>query len=362
MIYAATTGQIKEKILNYDHYIYGAGNKLKAFLDFYEDTGAIYHIQGIIDEDKNKQGTTINIKGRSIKIISLNDVDLTIKYYFVTNYEYSSIVKELEERLKNIDIFVCRLIDAAEENERNKSVKKPDNIRIYEDRLIPSTINYCWFGPGEIPDKCKNYMESWSKYCPSYEIVLWNENNYDVTKNPFIKKAYEAGKYAFVSDYARLDIIYNNGGIYLDVDVELLKPLDDLLFQKGYAGVEKDNYVNLGLGFGAEKGLKIIKHLRDDYLGLTFNLEKMDEFTCPKIQTKTLESYGYVANGDYQIIEGISIFPQSYFSGTDYQFYIENIHKECFSIHHYEASWVDKKTKEKLELLKYIGNKIKYYY
>ena len=95
--------------------------------------------------------------------------------------------------------------------------------------MIPKIIHYCWFGEKEIPGNLKKYMDSWKKYCPDYQIKLWNESNFDVSTHPFIRAAYESEAWAFVSDYARLKIIFDYGGIYLDTDVELIKSLDSLL-------------------------------------------------------------------------------------------------------------------------------------
>lgn len=120
--------------------------------------------------------------------------------------------------------------------------------------MIPKKIHYCWFGKNPLPNEVKKCIESWKLFCPDYEIIEWNEENYDVFKIDYMAEAYKAEKYAFVSDYARLDIIYNNGGIYLDTDVELIRPLDDLLHHSCYLGMELPGRVATGLGFGAVKG------------------------------------------------------------------------------------------------------------
>ena len=124
--------------------------------------------------------------------------------------------------------------------------------------MIPKVIHYCWFGHNPLPERYKEWIKSWKRYCPDYEIVEWNESNYDVTKHPYMRAAYDAKKWGFVSDYARLDIIYENGGIYLDTDVELVKNLDELLYQEGFAGVDSSGRLSTGLGFGARKGLRLI--------------------------------------------------------------------------------------------------------
>jgi len=106
---------------------------------------------------------------------------------------------------------------------------------------IPKVIHYCWFGKGKMPKLAKKCIKSWKKYCPDYKIICHNEDNFDLTQNRYLNEAYKAGKWAFVSDYVRLKIIYDNGGIYLDTDVELIKPIDDLLLTKGFMGFGADS-------------------------------------------------------------------------------------------------------------------------
>ena len=130
---------------------------------------------------------------------------------------------------------------------------------------IPKVIHYCWFGKGEMPKLAKKCIKSWKKYCPDYEIICHNEDNFDCFQNRYMSEAYQAKKWAFVSDYARLKIIYDNGGIYLDTDVEIIKPIDDLLRNKGFMGFDEKGIVATGLGFGAEKGNEIIGEFLKDY-------------------------------------------------------------------------------------------------
>jgi hypothetical protein len=134
--------------------------------------------------------------------------------------------------------------------------------------MIPKVIHYCWFGGKPLPLDVEQCIRSWKKFCPDYEIRQWNESNYDVGKHPFMKAAYETGSWAFVSDYARLDIIYNHGGVYLDTDVELLKDLQPLLELDCYFGMQQDrNLIATGLGFGAVKGhgIAIVLGLAGEY-------------------------------------------------------------------------------------------------
>lgn len=119
---------------------------------------------------------------------------------------------------------------------------------------IPKIIHYCWFGGGPISEADRKCIESWKKYCPDYKIIEWNEQNFEISANRYAQQAYEAKKYAFVSDYARLAVVYEYGGIYLDTDVELVRPLDELLELPGFMGFQNNNEVATGLGFGGVQG------------------------------------------------------------------------------------------------------------
>lgn len=213
--------------------------------------------------------------------------------------------------------------------------------------MIPKIIHYCWFGNKKIPLKFKKYIKSWKRHCPDYEIKLWNETNYDINKNNFLSDAAKAGKWAFVSDYARLDIIEQFGGIYLDTDVELIKNLDNLLNYQGFAGFECSDYVNFGLGFGAEAHNPLVKEMKDFYTNSHFSEDFIKNYTCPIVQTKILMKHGLINNRYEQEIEGFHIFPTDYFCPMNYNQILDNLTKNSYSIHHFAATWFSKKEHQK---------------
>ncbi len=219
---------------------------------------------------------------------------------------------------------------------------------------IPKIIHCCWFGGGPLPGYALRCMESWKRFCPDYEIKLWNEDSFDFSSCQYAAEAYENKKYAFVTDYVRLVVLYEHGGIYLDTDVELLKPLDPLLSKAGFAGFEKGSpgpygrkyLIASGLGIGSEAKNELIGSMLDDYDGIPFVDEsgQIDTTPCSERNTKSLMKHGLVPNGDYQEIEGFCFYPASYFAPYDYVTQKIRITDHTYSIHHYAASWQSEKS------------------
>lgn len=219
--------------------------------------------------------------------------------------------------------------------------------------MIKKTINYCWFGKNEKSELIKRCIESWKKYCPDYEIIEWNENNYDVTKNEYMLEAYKSKKWAFVSDYARLDIIYNNGGIYLDTDVELIKPLDKIVELYNAFFCYENYRINTGLGFGASKNNNIVKELLDSYEKIHFikNNGTYDLTSCVKRNEIIFKKHiTEKKNGNYN---DICFFRKEYFCPLDYESKKMDITENTVAIHWYGESWLSnaKKIKNKFKFL-----------
>ncbi len=225
--------------------------------------------------------------------------------------------------------------------------------------MIPKIIHYCWFGNNPIPEGDRKNIETWKKVCPDYKIIEWNEKNYDITKNKYMYDAYKNRKMGFVPDYARFDIIYEYGGIYLDTDVEILKPLDKLLENHAYMGFEMGKYINGGIGFGAEAHNDIIKQLRDMYDSMNFYCEDgtLNLLPSPSYITELLKKKGLIVNDKMQMVENMRIYPSEYFAPKDYKTGKINVTDNSYTIHHYNGSWIEK-NKVKIFINKVI-NKIK---
>ncbi len=228
--------------------------------------------------------------------------------------------------------------------------------------MIPKVIHYCWFGNNPHTKEMEEYIKSWRKYCPDYKIIEWNESNFDITSHPFVKSAYDAKAWAFVSDYARLKIIYEYGGIYLDTDVELIKSLDSLLENQAYIGIEAQDWLcNTGLGFGAEKHNVVIKKMLDKYDEVVFENDKKNTLACPFLNTEVIQSFGYKSLNSIQNLNQITVYPPRYFdpypSGGSSEIMLCD---ETISIHHYSASWGSKKSRIKRRIAKLIGPQLSF--
>ncbi|OFD74961.1 glycosyltransferase family 32 protein [Bacillus mycoides] len=226
---------------------------------------------------------------------------------------------------------------------------------------IPRKIHYCWFGGKEKPSIVKKCIASWKENLPGYEIIEWNEKNFDINCNLYAKEAYEKEKYAFVSDYARVHVLYDFGGIYLDTDVEVFKSFDDLLHHHSFWGFEQEDYIATST-IGARKGNPLIKVFLDSYKERKFikNNGTYDDLTNVAIVTKILQNLGLNPNGEYQEIEDIGVFyPQTYFSPYDYINCRNFITENTYAMHHFYKSWLSPemriKSKVKLALSKIIG-------
>lgn len=210
--------------------------------------------------------------------------------------------------------------------------------------MIPKILHYCWFGGKPLPTAYQRYIDTWRKYLPDYQIRRWDESNYDVRCTPFSSEAYEAGKYAFVSDYARLKILYEHGGLYLDTDVEVLRPLDDIMEKGDWMAVERHSdetdHVNVGLGFAVAAGSPVVAEAlafyeQQHYLsadGHTAN------FIIVTVLTDILRAHGLPEQiNEPTMVAGLTIYPHDYFSPKR-----DGVIRQTGNtrtIHHYAASW-----------------------
>ncbi len=338
---------------------YGIGKEFEDIINSYQDYEWEGSVKYLIDNNPAKWGKEYNIHGSTIRVSGLNSIECEGDREIVimpTCAAFSEIICYLNEIkwLKDVECYVFHCMFNLSEG-RLHNIRQTDEIR------IPAIIHYCWFGGNPLPDKYKKYIESWKRFCPEYEIKEWNETNLDVNETTYTREAYGAGKYGFVPDYFRLKIIYENGGIYLDTDVELIRNLDDLRYNEAFCGMEYPGRVAFGLGFGAEKHNKIIEKLMDYYKKNQFISEKgtCDVTPSPNIQTKTLSDMGMRKSAKFQCFNGMSIYPTDVMSPKNPYTGELIITDNTYAIHHFDGTWLTdagkddrrKKMKKASELL-----------
>ena len=243
-----------------------------------------------------------------------------------------------------------------------------------KEMIIPKLIHYCWFGKNPKPDLAIKCISSWKKKCPNYQIIEWNEENFNIETCPlYVRQAYENKMWAFVTDYIRLKIVYDYGGIYFDTDVEVIKNIDDLCTHKAFFGFEDGKNIATGLGFGACKKHPLINALIKDYENISFvkNDGEFDLTPCPQRNTEVFIKYGLIQNDGYQILDDdVLILPSIYLCPIDYSTMRRKWSLKTYTIHWFAASWqseyekdqhkkyVDILNKERIDYIKHTPNRL----
>jgi mannosyltransferase OCH1-like enzyme len=209
--------------------------------------------------------------------------------------------------------------------------------------MIPKIIHYCWFGGNPLPPKAKKCVSSWKNYFPGYEIKEWNETNYNVNKISYTDEAYKSKYYAFVSDYARFDILNQYGGVYFDTDVEVIKPFDRVLSDGPFLGMETTGRINPGIGCAFNMGQPVVRNILELYYNSNFSESVKKNYTIVDFITNTFVNLGFTNTDTIQKIADTTIYPAEYFNPIDYDTHYLHITSNTLSIHYGEASWVDGK-------------------
>ena len=225
--------------------------------------------------------------------------------------------------------------------------------------MIPKIIHYCWFGRGQMPELALKCIESWHRYLPDYTMKLWNEGSFDINTVPYVKEAYEARKYAFVTDYIRLYALYHEGGIYMDTDVEVLKPLDDLLDLPAFSGYESNKFTNFPTGLMASAAGGVwVKEQLDYYTDRHFILPdgSLDMTTNTVTISRIMKENGFELTGEYQVYKNdMHCFPSDYFCPMT-STRVLKLTKNSYCIHHFAGSWHTPTLKQKIK--KFVFGKI----
>lgn len=318
-------------------YCFGAGAMGVDFCEFAINSGI--NIENIIFVDnfatyESKNNIPVISKAKMIE--SITDKDFIVIATVFSGEIYEDL--NTYDILNNVSVGFSPIIYRNEWTPLEKLA-----LTHKSDIEIPKVIHYCWFGKGEIPDFFEKYLQTWKEKLPDYTIKRWDESNYDVNKVEYTKEAYKNRKFGLVCDYARIDIVYEYGGIYLDIDVEVLKNFDSLLNQNMFATFCSSGKINFGSGFGAVPNHPILKIMRDEYIEnidlLTFNTE---------YQHQSLLKYNsnYKNNWRLQEFDDFVLLPIDIACGCDH--YLDEYVKteNTIVVHHCKATWYNKEKKE----------------
>lgn len=333
--------EFNNRLQNKKFYCFGCGDQAKTFFARHKNSEIAKKLTNIVDNNPDKAGQITDVGGEQVRVLDfkefLNEVD-SHSVILITSVYCVEMLEQLDREpcCNGIETYINTFIDSV-------CAKSGFEFTRGAAPKIPKKIHYCWFGGKPIPEELQNYMETWHRHCPDYEIIRWDESNYDVTKNLYMYQAYKAEKWGFVPDYARLDIIYEHGGIYLDTDVEVIKPFDDLLYDEMFCGFEQSGCINFGNGFGAETGNGLIRELRDVYDNYRFINDdgSLNVTPCVYYQEPTLERYHIQFNGTYQKTGGIVVYPGEVLDAENHWSKKVNITDKTHSLHHYASSWWD---------------------
>ncbi len=334
--------EFRRLIQNKQVYLFGAGKALESCLDIYfEDK----NIEKIVDNNQKLWGNSVLHYGVQVPIISCDDFlkeianrkNISNIILMITSSFYGAeIVEQLDKipQLDGLNAFMQILI-------RNTKEEIPEYEFTKGSPKIPKKIHYIWVGNKELPDEFKENIDTWKKYNPDYEIIRWDENNYDFKKCDYVKEAYEAKCWSFASNFARLDIIYEHGGIYLDTDVEAVGSFDCLLNDEVFFNMGCSDRINMGCGFGAIPMHRIIAKLRQSFMYSHFL------FPDGRLNRKTFHTYihpvlrenGFCIENKYQNKNGIVIYPSEVMSPRKIGLFSESFSEKMVSIHKETGTW-----------------------
>lgn len=340
---------------------FGASKFLQLISLNYKDLKLDQYIDCVVDNDSNKQGKSIILHNCEKNIISPQQLlmfeEENVVILITSDVYVYEIYKQLENMFqgKDIKVFVLSLMIAKHIDDSSEQYLP--SINSFKEFKIPKIIHYFWFSKEEKTGLIKECIESWKKVCPDYELKEWNGDNYDVTANAFAYEAYKQKKWAYVSDYARLDVVHKYGGIYLDLDVVLYKNLDILLSQDFFVGFGPIRDIEAAI-FGAKQGCSILKEMMQIYDNKKFDVnESMTLFNLqPILLDRFFEKKGFAINGKYQERDGIVIYPRDLFSAKNWFTNAYEMTDVALGIHECAGGWVSSDGKSSKQI-KMEGNK-----
>jgi mannosyltransferase OCH1-like enzyme len=317
--------------------LFGAGTVCRTFVPYITELhGLTAHIIYVVDNNTTKQGGSIKFGDYNVPVVSVEIFNSCREDYciLITNGDFYSVVQQLQQTAIRDDI--CCFIAAYMQLDR---LYEKEANHVYKDCVearIPKIIHYCWFSGNPMPENLKRCIETWKEECPDYEIICWNEDNFDLNKYRYTSEAARQGKWGFIPDIVRLEKLYEIGGFYFDTDVEILKNLDELRYQEAFCGRERAGHINFGGGSGCVKGNPIVKEILDFRKDEEFGMEASGYY-----ETTPLMKRGLEIEDTNQKIDGINIYASEFFSPYNYINGDDIRNDNTFSIHYFSCSWIE---------------------
>lgn len=347
-------------IQNKDLYFFGAGEIAENAVDIYCENKSIC---ALVDNNSKLWGTSKKLHNQFVDVISVevfkkivSEGKKDIVLLITPTFHAADIIGQLNaiNELDGLECFLHVIMRNTKSEDSNFEFTKGV-------QLIPKKIHYFWIGGNSLPKQFQEYVDGWKKINPEYEVIRWDESNYDFSKIAYMKEAYDNKAWAFATDYARLDIIYQHGGIYFDTDVEVVKSLDCMLNDNAFFGFGCGDRINIGVGFGAVPKHPIIKEMMTIYNDHHFvNSDgSFNKSACYYYQHPIMKKYGFKVNNQYQKINNIALYPAEVMSpngtGNMGDFYSD----KTLSIHHNSNLWVtDEQKKSIMKMIKKANEQI----
>lgn len=312
------------------------------------ESGLIDNLKGFVDVPGL---TDIKVGGRAHEKIGKDelvkrDSKNTLILVAVTGYE--EIIKQIKSDVGLVDFEAVPSIyleSLYEDMQLLAAPKPPLGYRKHDLPMIPKIIHGIWFSGDPMPELYKRCLESWKKYAPDYEIKIWDLESYKPDSCLFFEQAIADKNWSFASDYARADLLYRYGGVYMDLDVEMLRPIDDLLYNDAYMSFESLERIECGSGMGAKPGHPIIREICESYEKRPYFRAdgSWDTSTCPVRYTEVIEKHGLKKNGGFQFVEDITIYPFEMLTGKSFDTGIIYNTELSYTLHHHNGSWIPDK-------------------
>ena len=324
------------------------------------------NIEFFVDNDKKHWGKKCVYGGRSWDVFSPEKLEMLKNTVIVITagggQPNLDIIHQMQDMRIDDSIQCCSLRVLKGRIVYDNS--EIENTETPRGRGIEKKIHCCWFSNEEKPKKYQDCIDSWKRYCPEYEITEWNSSNYDISKNSYMKQAFEKKQWAFVSDYARLDLVYTHGGLYFDMDVEILRDIDDLLNCDAFFSMDDTLCIDLGSGFGAKRNHPLVKKLFANYEGIDFiGPECKTDWTItlpqPARLIDTFKNYGFLQIRKSQIIDGVHFLSPDYIRiVSDYECKSLYLAGTEYAIHRHNAGWVSQEYIDHREKSKMINREL----